>query len=61
MKQNKNCYVDMLNWAHEHKRRAITDCIMVARYVHTTDNLDNRLSLEEGVISTIIDNDPDYH
>lgn len=62
MKQNKNCYVDVLNWAHGHKCRAITDYIMMARYDHTTDNLDNRLSLEDvgDIITAIIDNDPDY-
>jgi radical SAM protein with 4Fe4S-binding SPASM domain len=62
MKQNKNDYVDVLNWAHEHKVRAITDYIMMARYDHTTGNLGNRLSLEEAgvVINDIIANDDDY-
>jgi radical SAM protein with 4Fe4S-binding SPASM domain len=62
MKQNRNDYVDVLNWAHEHKVRAITDYIMMARYDHTTGNLDNRLSLEEAgvVINDIIANDDDY-
>ncbi|MFP3040274.1 radical SAM protein [Treponema primitia] len=62
MKQNKDSYVDVLNWAHEHKVRAITDYIMMARYDHTTGNLDNRLSLEEveAVINDIIGHDIDY-
>jgi radical SAM protein with 4Fe4S-binding SPASM domain len=62
MKQNKDSYVDVLNWAHEHKVRAVTDYIMMARYDHTTSNLDNRLSLDEvgKVINDIITNDPDY-
>jgi radical SAM protein with 4Fe4S-binding SPASM domain len=62
MKQNKNCYVDVLNWAHEHKCRTTTDYIMMARYDHTADNLDNRLSLveTEKVINDIINNDKDY-
>jgi len=62
MKQNKADYVDVLNWAHEHKCRAITDYIMMARYNHTTDNLDNRLSLDEvgKVINDIIENDITY-
>jgi len=47
MKQNKNCFANVLKWANEHKVRAETDFIMMARYDHTTDNLDNRLSLEE--------------
>ncbi|GHT70974.1 hypothetical protein FACS1894110_23310 [Spirochaetia bacterium] len=62
MKQNKTCYVDVLNWAQEHKVRAVTDYIMMARYDHTTGNLDNRLSLDEvgQVINDIISNDTDY-
>jgi radical SAM protein with 4Fe4S-binding SPASM domain len=62
MKQNKNDYVDVLNWAHEHKCRAVTDYIMMARYDHTTGNLNNRLSLDEvgAVINDIIKNDEDY-
>ncbi|GHT58062.1 hypothetical protein FACS1894109_11550 [Spirochaetia bacterium] len=62
MKQNKDSYVDVLNWAHEHKARAVTDYIMMARYDHTTGNLDNRLSLDEvgKVINDIIENDETY-
>jgi radical SAM protein with 4Fe4S-binding SPASM domain len=62
MKQNKNCYVDVLNWAQEHRVRAVTDYIMMARYNHTTGNLDNRLSLDEvgKVINDIIGNDQSY-
>lgn len=62
MKQNKNCYVDVINWAKKHRIRAISDYIMMARYDHTTDNLDNRLSLDEveKVINDIIENDPEY-
>jgi radical SAM protein with 4Fe4S-binding SPASM domain len=62
MKQNKNCSVDVLNWGQSHKIRTVTDYIMMARYDHTTSNLDNRLSLEEvaAVIDDIINNDLDY-
>jgi len=62
MKQNKNCYVNVAQWAEENKVRAITDYIMMARYDHTTSNLDNRLSLEEvgNIINDIINNDSDY-
>lgn len=62
MKQNKNCYADVLNWAHEHKCRAVTDYIMMARCDNTVDNLDNRLSLDEvgKVISDILENDIEY-
>ena len=62
MKQNKNCYVNVLNWAKELKVRAVTDYIMMAKYDHTTQNLDNRLSLDEAgkIINDIIENDPEY-
>jgi radical SAM protein with 4Fe4S-binding SPASM domain len=62
MKQNKGCYVGVTKWAEEHRVRAITDYIMMARYDHTTDNLDNRLSLEEtgDIIKDIIKTDLEY-
>jgi len=62
MKQNKNCYVDVINWAKSLKVKAVSDYIMMARYDHTTQNLDNRLSLEEvgEVINDIIENDTEY-
>ena len=62
MKQNKNCFGDVINWAHEHKIRATTDFIMMAKYDGTTQNLENRLSHEEveKVINDIIDNDAIY-
>jgi len=62
MKQNKNCYVDVTKWAGEHSVRAVTDYILMARYDHTTDNLDSRLSLEEvgNIIKNIMESNPDY-
>ena len=62
MKENKDDYLDVQKWAHEHKVRAITDYIMMARYDHTTENLDHRLSLEEvgNVIEDILEDDIDY-
>ncbi len=62
MKLNKDDYGDVLRWAHEHKIRAVTDYIMMARYDHTIDNLDNRLSLKEvgTVINDILADDIDY-
>jgi radical SAM protein with 4Fe4S-binding SPASM domain len=62
MKQNKDCYVDVLEWAHDHKVKTSTDYIMIARYDHTDSNLENRLSLEDvgKVIHSIIDHDKDY-
>jgi len=62
MKQNKNCYKNVVKWAKEHKVRAISDYIMMAKYDHTTQNLKNRLSLDEvgKVINDIIENDIEY-
>jgi radical SAM protein with 4Fe4S-binding SPASM domain len=62
MKQNKSCCADVIKWAEKHKVPAATDYIMMARYNHTTDNLENRLSLKEveDVITDIIENDPDF-
>ena len=62
MKQNKNCYVDVINWAKTLKVRAVSDYIMMAKYDRTTQNLDNRLSLDEvgKVINDIIENDTEY-
>jgi MoaA/NifB/PqqE/SkfB family radical SAM enzyme len=62
MKQNKDDYVDVSNWANEHKVRATTDYIMMARYDNTTGNLENRLSLDEvkKIINGIINNDTKY-
>jgi radical SAM protein with 4Fe4S-binding SPASM domain len=62
MKQNKDSYVDVLEWAHEHNIKTSTDYIMMARCDHTDSNLDSRLSLEEAgnVISGIIGRDGNY-
>jgi radical SAM protein with 4Fe4S-binding SPASM domain len=47
MKQNKNYYSDVLNWAEKHKVHVGSDYVIIARYDHTTQNLNNRLSLDE--------------
>jgi radical SAM protein with 4Fe4S-binding SPASM domain len=62
MKENKNDFVGVLNWAREHRVRFITDYIMMARYDHTTDNLDHRLSLGEvgNILKSMITNDIKY-
>jgi radical SAM protein with 4Fe4S-binding SPASM domain len=62
MKQNKDDYGEVLQWAHKHNMRAISDYIMMARYDHSTDNLDNRLSLDdvEKVIKDIMKYDWQY-
>jgi radical SAM protein with 4Fe4S-binding SPASM domain len=62
MKQNKNCYADVLKWAEQHRVRVVSDYIMMARYDRTTENLKNRLSQEDvaQVINDIIWNDLKY-
>jgi radical SAM protein with 4Fe4S-binding SPASM domain len=62
MKQNKDSFIEVLRWAHKHKLRAETDFIMMARYDHTTDNLDNRLSLDEAgtIITSILKHNDSY-
>jgi radical SAM protein with 4Fe4S-binding SPASM domain len=62
MKQNKNCYKDVLNWAHKHKCRVQTDYIMMAQSDLDTRNLANRLSLDEtkNIINDIVENDIVY-
>lgn len=62
MKGNKNDFLDVCRWAHEHKIRAITDYAIMAEYDHQTSNLANRLSPEEAgeVIKQILEADEDY-
>ena len=62
MKGNKDDYGDVLRWCHEHKIRAQTDYIMMAQYNHETENLANRLTVDEAgkVISDIMKDDVDY-
>ena len=62
MKANMNDFGDVMKWAHAHKIRATTDYIIMARYDHSTDNLNNRLSLDEvgNVIKSIIIENEEY-
>jgi radical SAM protein with 4Fe4S-binding SPASM domain len=62
MKQNKNCYKDIVNWAKKHKIHVGDDYVIIARYNHTTQNLSCRLSINEikEVINDIIANDIKY-
>jgi radical SAM protein with 4Fe4S-binding SPASM domain len=62
MKQNKNCYNDVLNWAKAHNIHAGSDYVIIARYNHSTQNLSNRLSINDikEVINDRIVNEPKY-
>jgi len=62
MKQNKNCYGDVIKWAKKHKIHVGEDYIIIARYNHTTQNLSCRLSINEikEVINDKVANDAKY-
>lgn len=47
MKQNKNCYDDVLKWAKSYKIHVGDDYGIIAQYNHTTQNLTCRLSSNE--------------
>ena len=62
MKANYRGYKDVLEYAKSMKMKAYTDFIIMARADHTTDNLDNRLSIAETeeIIRMIAENEPEY-
>ena len=62
LKQNKNCYVDVIKWAKKHKIHVGDDYVVIARYNHTTQNLSCRLSISEikEVINHKVTNDAKY-
>ena len=62
MKANKNGFGDILKYAHSLQIKAFTDYIMMAKADLSTENLINRLSIEETekVIRDIIEFDIDY-
>ena len=62
MKQNKNCYNNVVNWAKDHKIHVAEDFVIIARYNHTTQNLSCRLSIDEvkEVINDSVANDTEY-
>lgn len=62
MKQNKNCYNDVVEWAKKHNVHAGDDFVIIGRYNHTTQNLNCRLSLDEvkDLINNKVTNDSKY-
>ncbi len=62
MRTNFHSYKKVLEWASEHRCKAQTDFIMMARTDFSTDNLDERLTLDETklLIEDIINTDIDY-
>ncbi len=61
-KQNMSCYYDVVNWGKEHNINVGSDYVIIARYNHTTQNLSNRLSINDvkEVIDQRIANEPHY-
>lgn len=53
MKQNKDCFVDVIRWGKDHNIAVAVEPVIFASYDHTCSNLLNRLTLEE--ISKAID------
>ncbi|MBR5412097.1 MAG: radical SAM protein [Fibrobacter sp.] len=62
MHTNYRSYKKVLEYAHERNCKASTDFIMMGRSDYTTDNLQERLSLEETdeLLHDIMKYDPDY-
>lgn len=62
MKTNYHTYKDVLKYAYERNCKAQTDFVMMARYDFTTDNLAERLTMEqtEELLKDIIQFDRDY-
>lgn len=62
LKQNKDCYNDVVDWAKKHNIHAGDDFVIIAKYNHTTQNLNCRLSLDEvkNIINDKVTNDVRY-
>lgn len=62
MKINYQSYKDVLQWAYKHKIKAYTDFIMMARTDQSSENLKERINLQETkeLLQDIIAVDKDY-
>lgn len=62
MKQNINCYNDVIDWGKAHNINVGSDYVIIARYDHTTQNLSNRLSVNDvkEIINQRSVNEPQY-
>ena len=59
MEQNKDSFHEVVKWGQSHKCSVITDYLIMARSDHSTDNLDNRLTVDDlpSVIKRLIESD----
>lgn len=62
MKQNINCFDDVVNWAKKYNIQVGADYVIIAKYDHTTQNLNCRLSINEieKIINNKVANDDKY-
>lgn len=62
MKQNINCYKDVIEWGKEQNINVNSDYVLIARYDHTIQNLNCRLSIDDvrQIINQKIDDDSQY-
>lgn len=62
LKQNKNSYEKVIEWAKKNKIHIGSDFAIIGRYNHTTQNLKHRLSINEikEAIHNIVLNDTSY-
>ena len=62
MKQNKDCYGDVVNWAKERNIHVGNDYGIIGQYNNTNQNLDCRLSIDEikTIMADKIVGDPNY-
>jgi len=59
MKENKDCYDDVVNWAKKNKINVGDDYVIIAKYNHAIENLNCRLTVDEvkEIISNKMKND----
>ncbi len=62
MKQNRDCYNDVIEWARKHRVHTGADYAIIAGYDHTAQNLNCRLSIDEirGVVNSKIAYNVEY-
>ncbi len=62
MKQNINCYNDVIDWGKALNLNVRNDYVIIAKYDHTTQNLSSRLSINDvkEVLNQKIVNEPQY-
>lgn len=59
IQQNKDCYQEVIKWAHEMNINTISDYIIMGKYNSEIDNLNCRLSIDD--IEYVMNRDPYYN